>query len=152
MGVGALGETLYYNAISKDYDRSDGRAGDYKHRTDGHKMELKTDTYDMTTTENFFMEYQSDKGRAKPGGPFQAQQHGCKYYTYFYIQNLRSFTFEVDALVGKLNQLIPSLTVIEIPNTGWVTTGFKVNRDLLKDIYKEFDISVKLKEMVKKNG
>lgn len=142
LGVGALGETLFAAAVKDDYQRLDGRHGDFIH-TDGHKLELKTDTYSMEATPNMFMERFSNLETKTPGGPFQANIHGCIKYAYMYIQDLTVFIFDTDTLIKRLEKLIPNQKPKNIPNHTWITQGYAINRNDLIDIAEKKVLRVK---------
>jgi hypothetical protein len=146
LGVGALGELLFQQS-NPSLERLDGYHGDFIDKKTGEKTELKTDTYAMAATPNFFMELYSDKHKLKEGGPWQARGHECTYYSYFYIQDLTLFTFKVNELIIKLEELRPSLKKMDIPNKAWITQGLLVPRELLKDIWVVSKVSVKMKEV-----
>ena len=72
---------------------------------DEKKLELKTDTYLMEDTENFFMETES---HGKPGGPWRALGDGIDFFVYYYIKNNSFFWFHPKSLCKKLDKLIRS--------------------------------------------
>lgn len=146
LGVGALGELLFEQSM-KHLERLDGYHGDFVDKKTGEKTELKTDTYAMAATPNFFMEIYSDKYKQSPGGPFQAKTHGCTNYVYFYIQDLTLFSFKVDPLISKLEELKATVKKMDVPNKAWITQGLLVPRELLKDIWTVSKVSVKMKEV-----
>jgi hypothetical protein len=111
---------------------TDGRKGDIV-APDG-KIELKTDFYPMTQTPNFFIERYSSVEVLSPGGPYQAQKHGCKYFVYYYTTAGYGYVFETDDLVRQLEKLESSLKPVEVRNKKWTTIGYKVPRELLKPI------------------
>jgi len=101
-------------------------------------MELKTDSYRMDFTPNFFLEVWSDFNRKKPGGVFRAQEDGCKVFAYLYIHDMILFLFDVDTLVKRMKELDIKPTYVE--NRSWTTAGLRVKRELLRDIYKEIKL------------
>jgi len=106
--------------------------------SEGRVIELKTDTYDMNKTSNFFMERWSDGKLKKPGGVWQAQEKGVTCFVYLFIQQKVWFVFEdVPALVKRLDSLTAKMYIHNIPNKGWTTQGYKVPRDSLKDLYRQ---------------
>jgi hypothetical protein len=146
LGVGKIGEVMYYSLHEGRLEQLNGRAADFRDMVTGDLHELKLDTYDMSKTSNFFIEQYSDVARKTSGGPFRALENGCKYFAYMFVQNLKLFTFETAPLVNRLKELEPTLSITEVPNSGWITTGFRVNRELLKDLYVEQDLEVRIKK------
>lgn len=104
----------------------DGRHGDVILGED--KVEIKTDFYDSTKTSNFFIERYSDMRVCSPGGPWQAQAHGCKYFVYQFLNCGSGWLFAVDALVPVLDKVIATIKPTEVKNVRWTTLGFKVPR------------------------
>ena len=101
-------------------------------------IELKTDTYPMSKTPNFFMERWSDVGTRRPGGPWQAFGKGCNLFVYLFLADRVWFVFDdLPALLARLDSLTPGLPAKHIRNKGWVTEGYAVSRLALSDLYKE---------------
>lgn len=111
---------------------TDGKSGDFL-TTQGEKVEVKSDTYDHDATGNFFIEWWSDLDKLKPGGPLQAQLHGCKFFVYYFSKNNIAYVFDVDQLCKQL-QSIDLGRPIYIQNIKWRTSGYKVPRHLLTHI------------------
>lgn len=135
---GQVGELLLLNA-TPGLVRLDGRKSDFITK-DGISLELKTDSYDMASTPNFFIELVSDLAREKPGGPRQAQLHGSILWCYLYVKNLVLFTFNTDELVNWLDVHDKNYLPSRIPNKTWTTLGIKVPRIDLKHLYTERSI------------
>lgn len=109
------------------------RGPDYVDST-GAIIEVKSDSYDMDKTANFFMERFSDGAKQTPGGPWQAMQKGVTCFVYLFLQNRTWFRFDdVPALCGRLEGLV--LPLVGIPNRGYTTMGMKVPRESLKDLF-----------------
>lgn len=136
--VGAKGEKLFLkhwpvpvrkHAILKGPDFLD---------IDNRIIELKTDTYDMDATPNFFIERWSDVKNRKPGGPWQAHEKGVQVFVYLFIKQKTWFIFEdMEALLKRLDQLTDKAYAINIPNKGWTTQGYRVKRADLAGLYRE---------------
>lgn len=110
---------------------TDGRSGDFVDSTGG-KWELKTDSYAHDRTQNFFIERWSDWERKKPGGPFQAKEHGCTHFVYYFSNPGIAYVFLLDDLLAQLNKIcLDAMTPVEIHNARWLTLGYKVPRNLL---------------------
>jgi hypothetical protein len=135
---GQVGEELLLKAFP-NLTKLDGRRSDFISDR-GDRWELKTDSYDMEVTANFFIELLSDLAREKPGGPRQALSHGSNVWCYLFVKNMVLFTFNTAELVAWLdvneNNYIPS----RIPNKNWTTVGIKVPRIVLKHLYTETSI------------
>lgn len=134
--AGKAGEAAFLAFAAKHnilLEPTDGRAGDFKD-ADGHLWELKTDSYDMDKTTNFFIERYSNAAKGTVGGPWQAEEHGCKYFAYYFPANNTAFIFETLDLLGQLT-LVPLGNPIDIRNVRHTTIGFKVPRSGLKPLY-----------------
>lgn len=93
-------------------------------------VELKTDSYDMNKTSNFFMEKDSNE-TGKLGGPWRALQDNIDYFVYYFIINGVYFWFKPCELCPVLDKLIldQNMSQVKIQNKGWVTSGYKINRN-----------------------
>lgn len=145
--VGKRGEELFLKRYP-DLTATDGRKGDfvgYSKRI----IELKTDSYDMAKTANFFMERWSNVESQKPGGPFQSQGHGAYYYCYLFEKSGTVYWFEVDKLVAHLEANESAYKKMRIMNKGWITEGWLVPRASLEAlmILKENVIPLKDREL-----
>jgi hypothetical protein len=102
----------------------------------GKKVELKTDTYDMSATPNFFMEYFSDSAAMKVGGPWRAKQDSVDYFVYYFLKNKTFYWFDTEPMIKALEDYIaiykPQLKSVR--NKNWITQGFAIPRDSLSDI------------------
>jgi hypothetical protein len=104
------------------------------------KVELKTDTYDMSKTENFFMERWSVAEKEKPGGPWQALENGANIFIYLFSKNNTYFECrDLKKLVKRLNTLTKDIKPTNIRNIKWTTQGFKVRRADLEDCFEEWE-------------
>ena len=102
--------------------------------TAGHSVEVKTDTYDMEKTPNFFMEYES---HGKPGGPWRAAQDGVDIFVYMFVHPFpRAFWFnDTKSLVEALDEWKDKKRryVHVVRNKAWVAKGYTVPREYLLD-------------------
>lgn len=122
-----------FNELFKDkVEQLDGYASDFKITKNGKLVELKTDLYCPTKTNNLFMEFYSYG--EEPGGPFQALKKGSDYYIYWFPKSMEFFVFKTATLVKKLNDLYPDPYLINVYNTSHVTRGMKVPREALESI------------------
>ncbi len=108
---------------------TDGRSGDAID-DDDNKWEIKTDSYDADKTANFFIERYSNVAKLSNGGPWQAAEHNCKYFAYYFPTNGLAYVFETDVLLKRLEEIDMGKPV-EIKNARHCTIGFKVPRTLL---------------------
>lgn len=129
-----LGQELFLKYYS-DYDSTTGyNKIDFIHRTDGTRVELKTDFYDMMRTPNFFFErYSNDKTKTL-GGPFSAAEAGVDYFIYFFIKNSTAFWFRPIELVEFLLKWDGIDKLVGVPNRDYITLGCKVPRKLVKHL------------------
>lgn len=105
----------------------------------GLRYEIKTDTYSLDKTKNFFMERWSVLDKKKPGGPWQALAHGADIFIYYFASDDTYFEFNsLSSLVGRLDDLTKKSGLVYIPNQGWTTAGYKVKRQDLEDLYTEW--------------
>lgn len=114
-------------------EATSGREGDFKD-SNGDVWEVKTDSYDMNKTSNYFIEAISNANKGTKGGPYQAEEHGCKYFVYFFLANQTAFVFRTSDLLAQL-LVTPMGAPIDIVNVGHTTIGFKVPRASLKHDY-----------------
>jgi hypothetical protein len=147
LSIGQMGETLYFAASNGTLERLDGRKADFRVMSSDDLVELKTDSYSMSTG-NFFIERYSDVNKKSPGGPFQASANGCKYFDYFYVQDLAIFRFNTEELCQWIKEHEAELKPMNIGNTTWTTQGYLVKRELVKHLYEvsHLEISLKKKE------
>lgn len=149
--VGDLGEQLILATYKSDLEFAGGIINDFLIR-DGRYLELKTDTYDMSRTPNFFMERYSDDKTFKNGGPWYADEKKSDVFLYFFTQNRRLFWFEdVPALISRIEEVAikQSLQLCEIANKGrwgrgYNTLGYKIPRKDLSHLYEEITLGDRL--------
>lgn len=112
--------------------KTDGRTGDMI--LNEQKVELKTDYYSAQQTENFFLERFSNKDKGTNGGPWQALDHGCEYFLYYFIADKQGWCFNTKQLVSQLESF-SDLKPIEIKNPKHTTIGYKVLRSKLTPVF-----------------
>lgn len=102
----------------------------------GEKLELKTDTYDMDETPNFFMEYYSDSKNLKLGGPWRASNDNVDIFVYYFVKNKTFYWFKVQELRVFLDKYLDTHNprVKNVPNKGWLTQGFAIPREALDTV------------------
>lgn len=130
--IGSTGENLFLKHYAPDAGKADGRKYDLTYKEK--KVELKTDTYPMQKTENFFMERYGSIEDKKEGGPWRANTDGVDYFVYFYLANKVFFWFETAPLVEFLDKHTLTMRGKTVANRGYVTLGFAVNREALRHL------------------
>jgi hypothetical protein len=132
LDIGAEGERVFHSLYPK-LNKADGIKFDFE--LNGHTVELKTDTYSMDRTPNFFMENVSDIDSGKIGGPWRAAQDNVDFFVYMFIQQKKCFWFRSKPLVQFLDEYCKDLYLVKIPNKGWTATGYKVPRYAVEHLY-----------------
>jgi hypothetical protein len=132
--VGNRGETLFARQYALlNPIKTQDRKFDFV-LNDGKLVEVKTDTYSMSRTENFFMEYFSNIDDAKLGGPWRAANDNVDYFVYFFLPQKTFFWFDSKKLVSYLDKMLETYTPMRILNKGWTTLGYLVPREDVRDL------------------
>ncbi len=135
---GKLGEKwLFEHWPHPGLEVLDGRKSDFIDIRTRRRVELKTDSYDMNNTGNFFIEQWSDVDKMKPGGPQQALLHNSELWVYLFIQNKTYFVFETQELVDFMKENAHKYPLVTINNRSWTTVGLKVPRADVAHLYEE---------------
>jgi len=131
---GRLGELAFIHASDGTMEPLDGKEGDVRIAGTRIKCEIKTDSWDMDVTPNAFLE--KFRSGNRPGGPWQALEHGCKYFIYVYSKNAEILIFDTKQLIKRLEDLHDSrnLTLTSVGNGSYTTRGLKVHRDWVTDL------------------
>lgn len=118
----------------KFLEQTDGRKGDLRIKGTYVTIEKKADSYDPVKYPNIIIERYSME--EKPGGPWQADKNGCRYFLYQFVSTGLIFVFDVVQLLARMKKLIKSeqLKLHEKHNKNYVTKYYKVPIDLLKDL------------------
>lgn len=112
-------------------------------RHDGKVVELKTDTYDMNKTPNFFIERWSDAAKKKPGSVWQSRANGVDIFCYFFITNNTYYQFtDMTLLEKELDSYISGKSYIIVRNKWGNSHGYKVPRKILEGLYTVHTISL----------
>lgn len=128
---GKEGEAAFLALYPDALEATDGREGDFIVKATGALGEIKSDNYCPVKYPNFIMErYRSG---TKPGGPWQAAEHGCTYYVYQFVKTGATYMFNVADLVKRLESM--ELTEHKVGNGSYETTYYKVLRTALEDLY-----------------
>lgn len=134
--VGDRGEELFLERYPKKLEIYPGREYDFIIKKTGEKVELKTDTYNINKTDNFFFERYSDVSRKTNGGPWRAEVDKVDIFCYYFIRHNIWFQFtELDKLIRYLNEIVNESKLIYVKNKGYCTAGYKVNRKELEKFY-----------------
>lgn len=144
--AGSRGEELFLEYYPEKLDIWPGRDGDFI-TSDGVKIELKSDTYNMDKTANFFIERYSDFEKKSPGSIWQAEGHGCTRFVYYFVRH--NTWFECRDLPGLMQFIETNYGhkgFILIKNKGWRTAGWAIPREALKAYFTEY--TFKIKEVV----
>ena len=137
MAIGNKGEQDFltqYKSLgpvkSEDDKTFDFRLGN------GKKVELKSDSYSMEETENFFMEVCGCITTAKLGGPLRAKQDKVDYFVYYFPRNKTFFWFRTDELCERLELIIltKKYKAKDIKNKGWTAIGYAIPRSEFADL------------------
>lgn len=135
LSVGNKGERFFLKNYP-DASKSDGKIDDFK-LSNGETVELKTDTYSMEKTPNFFMEYIGNMKKGNLGGPWRAAKDNIDWFVYLFLYDQKFFWFNTKELVGFLDEHIKTLKVKTVRNPGYDSTGFAVNRDEVAHLMKK---------------
>lgn len=125
LDVGAEGEKLFLS-LYPWLNKADGIKYDFER--DGKTVELKTDTYSMDKTPNFFMEKFSDKNRSTFGGPWRAAKDNVDFFVYMFLQEKKCFWFRSKDLTTFLDPYCANKRTVDVHNKTWVTCGYLVPR------------------------
>ena len=138
--VGQAGEAEFLERYPTKLTIHPDRDGDFIH-PDGRKLELKTDTYSMQKTPNFFIERWSVLHQEKPGSLWQAHEHGCSIFCYYFVKNSTYFRIaDIPAAIARVETYIEEQKpgMVYVKNRGYITGGYKIPRALLEDLTEEF--------------
>jgi len=133
LSIGGSGEELFLS-LHPWLNKADGIKFDFERG--GKSVELKTDTYSMKSTPNFFMERYSDTERGTFGGPWRAARDDVSYFVYMYLPQQTCFWFDSKELVKFLDEYCKGKRLVEIPNKTWMTTGYLVPRVAVEHLVK----------------
>lgn len=104
-------------------------------------MEVKTDTYPLTTG-NFFLERWGHEEDRKPGGPWRARLHRVEIFTYFYVKENTYFEFNTKELCARADKIArrKSTREVRVKNKGYITMGYLMPRSEFEDIWEEYEL------------
>jgi hypothetical protein len=124
--------------------KSEDRKYDFICVHTGHKIELKTDTYDMSRTPFFFFERFSNSEKQSPGGPWRALKDRVPLFVYMFVKNNRYFVFkDLKKMLKKVEKAADKglIKPVLILNKGWTTTGYKVDRMFIEEFWTEYEFN-----------
>src|SRR5579864_9364737 len=112
------------------------------HLNNGKTVELKTDSYDMERTPNFFMEQFTVSGnKTSLGGPWRTKEHAVDFFVYYFVKNKVFYWFCPISLSEFLDKYVKdnNLKMISIPNKDnrggyYEAQGYKIPREVLKSV------------------
>lgn len=139
---GNIGEALFFKAHDGILEKLPPPGPDFRVMGTEDLVEVKTDSWAMEASPNFFFERFSDKAKGSPGGPWQALSKGAKWFCYFYAPNLTYFRFETAALVEHLAAHEGTYKSRDIPNSTYTTYGYLVPRAGVLHLAEQFHFTV----------
>jgi len=116
---------------------------DFKRVKDGKKLELKTDDWDHSSTENFFFERFSVWEKGSPGGPWQSRKHSVDVFVYYFARNEIYYEFDdIKLLCKELERIVrkEKLRLVLIKNQGYYTAGYKIKRKWVTDLCDVYEV------------
>ena len=142
--IGKQGEYALTKFWPNPVERTDGRKADFIDLVTGERIELKTETRDLTKTANIFLELYSDVAKGKVGGLQQALSSGSSLYVCNFSASSTAFVYEVEPLWAFIASTLANYSPVFVRNNGWVTLGIKVPRASIQHLcINEIDYSVK---------
>lgn len=138
--VGTRGEELLIQHYHEPLVVIPDRYADFRRVTDGKTVELKTDTYNVTKTQNYFFERYSDFHKKTPGGPWRARKDRVGVFVYYFVRSNLYFNFEdVKALCKEIERIVKRKKqgLILVKNRGYITAGYTIPRDSLAHLCTE---------------
>ena len=133
--VGDRGEELFLERYPRKIEIYPGREYDFTVKSSRETIELKTDSYNMKKSDNFFFERYSDVTKKNPGGPWRAKKDKVDIFCYYFVRHNLWYEFrDIPELVKRLDKLTKQQSLIFIKNKGWTTGGYKVKRSDVEDL------------------
>lgn len=124
--VGNVGEKMFLSKY-KDYIKSKDLKYDFingKNKT----VELKSDSYSMEDTPNFFMEHYGNVEKQSIGGSFRAKRDNITHFVYLFIPEKTFFWFEPISLCNYIEAKMSILKPCFINNSSYSAMGYKIPR------------------------
>ena len=153
--IGDIGEADFIKIYEKlEPVKSKNRQIDFT-LNNGKTVELKTDSYPMDKTVNFFMEKNTilPDETDIPGGPWRSREHKVDYFVYYYMTDKVFFWFDPITLCKYLDKYIKTNKVkpIAIPNRDsngktFRSYGYKIPRaDIVEVLLQEDKVEIDYK-------
>lgn len=98
------------------------------------KVELKSDSYPESETENFFMELVGSTKTGKLGGPHLSVQNNVDFFVYHYTVDKTFYWFDPRALVKFIDENGHEFQKREIMNRGWSSLGLLIPREKISHL------------------
>lgn len=134
--LGERGESLFMEKYPKKLIIYPGREYDFIESHSKKKIELKTDSYNINKTPNFFFERYSSINKKSPGGPWRAVIDHVDIFCYMFVRHNVWYQFNnIPELVNRLETLTAHTGLCYVKNQGWVTGGYKIPRTEVEDLY-----------------
>lgn len=155
--IGKNGEEFLANLYANEWEKLDGKQGDLL--TKEHalipnpvKIEVKSDNhpkalaaFTSNTTPNEFHERYSNLDKQSPGGPWQALEHNCPVFMYFFTcGDVRLLSiYNTEKLITRLEDIIDSgkYKGHKVFNKTYLTWGFAIPRTELSDLHTTLDLT-----------
>lgn len=141
LAIGEEGERIFAEHYhDKPLTKIEAHYADFKTK-EGEVLELKTDTYPMSKTPNFYFERYSDMKKKSPGGIWQSMDKGVQVFCYFFKSDGVYFEFrDMPALKQCVEDYIRDKSYVIIRNKGYSSQGYKIPRSLLNHLWKSYTI------------
>lgn len=118
--------------------------GDVKREDDGKIIEVKTDTYPLVRSTNFFFELYSNAGKKTPGGPWRAFEQGTDIFLYLYwadkiyfeCDDVRELLYSITDLVKNPKQF----PLVGVANRLYTTLGYKIPRSYVAHCFTQHEV------------
>lgn len=143
LAVGTAAEEAFLRGYREPIILAHSLSYDFRRISDGAKLELKTDTYDMHKYPNFFFERWGNVDEKKPGGPWRARRDRVDAFIYYFSQHDTYFEFiDLKELCARADKVIKRKSTKEflIKNKGWITQGYAVPRSEFSDLYVQYQL------------
>lgn len=140
--VGDKGEKWFIEHYHSPLIQIKEHYADFKRISDGKIVELKTDTYSLDKTPNFFIERYSDFSKKSPGGIWQSKEKRVNVFCYLFIKDGVYYEFDLKELIKELTPIADEYEAkkrfLWIKNPAWITAGFTYPREKLKHLFTEY--------------
>lgn len=148
-GIGKDGERDFINAYSRFQPTlSTDRRWDII-LWNGAKVELKTDTYRMNESPNYFLEqFTVSYGQRKIAGPWRAKEDCADYFVYYFYKDATFFWFDPKTLCPVIDSYLVNspMDYKYISNGTYYALGYPIARQafdavlMKKHFVKELDV------------